>query len=214
MVAALFTGSMPAVTNAVIESSKEAVTVCITMLGILSMWMGLMRIAEDAGAIAALSRKMRPVLRFLFPKLPKGCKALEYISTNMLANMLGLAWAATPAGLKAMDELQKLNTKKDTASDEMCMFMIVNMSSLQLVTVNIIAWRAQYNSANPSEIIGPGLAATTFSTIVAVLFAKAAGFFSAGGNRHPRGTYRPDGNHRSIGDPRPVNSQKKEANRC
>ena len=177
--AALFTGNMPEVTNAVVESSKDAVTVCITMLGILSMWMGLMRIAEDAGAIAALSRKMRPILSFLFPKLPKGCKALEYISTNILANMLGLAWAATPAGLKAMEELQKHNVKKDTASDEMCMFMIVNMSSLQLVTVNIIAWRAQYNSANPSEIIGPGLAATAFSTIIAVIFAKAAGFFSA-----------------------------------
>lgn len=177
--AALFTGNMPEVTNAVVESSKEAVTVCITMLGILSMWMGLMRIAEDAGLIAALSRKMRPVLRFLFPKLPKGCKALEYISTNMLANMLGLAWAATPAGLKAMDELQKLNAKKDTASDEMCMFMIINMSSIQLVTVSIIAWRAQYHSANPSEIIGPGIAATAFSTVIAVLFAKIAGFVSA-----------------------------------
>ncbi|MCL2699380.1 MAG: nucleoside recognition protein [Defluviitaleaceae bacterium] len=175
---AFITGRMPEVTNAAIESSKEAVAVCITMLGILSMWMGLMRIAEDAGAVTALSRKMRPVLSFLFPRLPKGSKALEYISANMLANMLGLAWAATPAGLKAMDELQKLNIKKDTASDEMCMFMIINMSSLQLVTVNIIAWRAQYNSANPSEIIGPGLAATAFSTIVAVIFAKAAGFFS------------------------------------
>ena len=193
---AVFTGNMPEVTNAIIESSREAVTVCITMLGILSMWMGLMRIAEDSGAIAALTRKMRPVLRFLFPRLPTGCKALDYISTNILANMLGLAWAATPAGLKAMDELQKLNDKKDTASDEMCMFMIVNMSSLQLVTVNIIAWRAQYNSADPSEIIGPGLAATAFSTVIAVIFAKVAGAFSS------QNTHRQD------------HSPRKEARRC
>ena len=105
------------------------------------------------------------------------------MSTNILANMLGLAWAATPAGLKSMEELQKYNTNKDTATDEMCMFMIINMSSLQLVTVSIVAWHAQYNSANPSEIIGPGLAATAFSTIVAVIFAKVAGGVSR--SSHP-----------------------------
>jgi len=131
-----------------------------------------MRIAERAGLVDMLSEKMSPFLRFLFPEIPPGHKAFKYISTNFIANVLGLGWAATPAGLKAMEQLQILNPRKDTASKSMCMFMIINMSSLQLVTMNIIAYRSQYHSANPSEIIGPGLAATLCSTIAAVTFGK------------------------------------------
>lgn len=169
---AAFTGKMPDVTNAAISSSKEAVTLCITMLGVISMWTGLMKIAEKAGLIDALSKKMTPFLHFLLPEIPKGHKSMQYISTNFIANILGLGWAATPAGLKAMEELQKLNRNKNTASKSMCMFMIINMSSLQIVSMNIIAFRAQYNSANPSEIIGPGLLATLVSTISGVLACK------------------------------------------
>ncbi len=169
---AAITGKLPEITNAAINSSKEAVTLCITMLGIMSMWTGLMKIAEKSGLITSLSNKMMPLLKYLFPDLYKNPKALNYISTNMIANMLGLGWAATPAGLKAMEEMQKVNIKKNEASKSMCMFMIINMSSLQLITVNIIAFRSQYESANPSEIIGPGILATLITTIVGVLFAK------------------------------------------
>ena len=165
-------GRLQDITNAAVASAEDAVKLCITMLGVMSMWTGLMRIAERAGLVDTLSEKMAPLLRFLFPDIPRGHKAFKYIATNFIANILGLGWAATPAGLKAMEEIQSLNARKETASNSMCMFMIINMSSLQLVTMNIIAYRSQYHSANPSEIIGPGLIATLFSTIAAVAFAK------------------------------------------
>jgi spore maturation protein A len=169
---AAFTGRLPEVTNAAIASSKEAVTLSVTMLGILSMWTGIMRIAEDSGLIKMLTRRLMPVLRWLFPTIPKGHKAMEYIATNFIANFLGLGWAATPPGIMAMEQLQTLNPHKDTASREMCMFMIVNMSSLQLVAVNMLAYRAQYGSQNPSEIIGPGIFTTLISTIASIIFVK------------------------------------------
>ena len=174
---AAFNGTMDEVSNAVIDSSKDAVSLMITMLGIISMWMGLMRIAEKAGLINYLSRKMMPVLVFLFPDLKRNLKALNYIATNMIANVLGLGWAATPAGLLAMEEMQKVNPNKDTASRSMCTFLIINLSSLQIVTINIIAFRAEYNSVNPAEIIFPGIIATIISTAVGVVFAKVMGVF-------------------------------------
>ena len=172
IVVAAFTGRIGDVTNGAIDSAKEAVTICITMLGVMSMWTGIMHIGEKAGVVKSMSQRIKPLLIWLFPDIPQNHKAMEHISTNVIANFLGLGWAATPAGLMAMDEMQKLNTKKDTASKSMCMFMIFNMSSLQLITINLIAYRTQYNSANPSEIIGPGIITTLCSTIVAVIFAK------------------------------------------
>ena len=169
---AFINNNLISVANGVINSSREAVNISITMLGILSVWTGLIKIAEKSGMMDYLSQKIMPFLKFLFPKLEKNSKALKYISINIIANALGLSWAATPAGLKAMDELQKINSKKDTASREMCMFMILNMSSLQIVCINIIAYRAQYNSKNPSEIIGPGILATLISTLSAILITK------------------------------------------
>jgi spore maturation protein A len=142
------------------------------MLGILSMWTGIMRIAEDSGLIKMLTRRLMPLLRWLFPTIPKGHRAMECIATNFIANFLGLGWAATPPGIMAMEQLQTLNPHKDTASREMCMFMIVNMSSLQLVAVNMLAYRAQYGSQNPSEIIGPGIFTTLISTIASIIFVK------------------------------------------
>jgi len=174
---AAFNGTMEEVSNAVINSSKDAVSLMITMLGIISMWMGLMKIAEKAGLINYLSRKMMPLLVFLFPDLRRNLKALNYIATNMIANVLGLGWAATPAGLLAMEEMQKVNPHKDTASRSMCTFLIINLSSLQIVTINIIAFRAEYNSANPAEIIFPGILATIISTVIGVAFAKVMGVF-------------------------------------
>ena len=177
IVYAAFTGRMPDITNAALDSSKEAISLCITMIGVMSFWVGLMEIASKTGIIPAASRKIRPVIRFLFPNLPAGHPAEEPITTNMIANILGLGWAATPAGLKAMEELAKLEEerkgkKPKSASNEMGTFLILNISSLQLIPVNIIAYRSQYGSANPAGVTGPAIVATFVSTLVAILFCK------------------------------------------
>ena len=265
----MLTGQADAVSGAVLDSAKEAVTLCVTMLGVLALWMGLMEIAKDAGLIRAASRKIQPLIRFLFPGIPAGHPAGEQITLNFIANILGLGWAATPAGLKAMEELAKLEgerREKDVtgaqglrqsgvtsgsglaegqeagqrgverevadapesgqvktvsarvhcaqsieteagsaaeqrvwkrpgsgaeqsmqkrkrlggikamprgvASNEMCTFLILNISSLQLIPVNVIAYRSQYGSVNPTAIVGPGLLATAVSTGVAIVFCK------------------------------------------
>ncbi len=166
------TGRLTDVTNVVLTSSKETVNLCLTMLGIMATWTGLLKIAEKAGLIDSLSKKMMPLLVYLFPDIPKGHKAFKYIATNMIANMFGLGWAATPAGIAAMKEMQSLNKDKDVASKSMCMFMIVNMSSLQIVSMNIIAFRTEYGSINPTSIIIPGLISTIISTLVGVIAVK------------------------------------------
>jgi spore maturation protein A len=169
---AAFTGNLPEITSAALDSAKEAITLCITMTGVMSFWVGLMKIAEEAGLIAAATKCLRPFMRFLFPNIPKDHAANEYISTNIIANIFGLGWAATPAGLKAMESLQELNHDKKRASTEMCTFLIINISSLQLIPVSIIAYRSQYGSADPTRIVGPAIAATIFSVIVGVAFSK------------------------------------------
>ncbi|MEY8411127.1 nucleoside recognition protein [Lachnospiraceae bacterium 62-26] len=181
---AAFTGRMPDITNAALDSSKEAITLCITMMGVMSFWVGLMEIAARAGIIRSASLRIRPLIRFLFPRLPAGHPAEEHITTNIIANVLGLGWAATPAGLKAMEQLSKLEEdrrsgrmpgpvrKKGIASNEMCTFLIINISSLQLIPVNVIAYRSQYGSVNPAGIVGAGIVATAVSTIVAVVYCK------------------------------------------
>ena len=181
-----FNGRMEVITNAALDSSKEAVTLCITMIGIMSFWCGIMEIAAQAGIIGSAAKKMRPVIRFLFPDLPKEHKAQEHITTNFIANILGLGWAATPAGLKAMKELETLEEerragkvpgpvrRKGVASNEMCTFLIMNISSLQLIPMHVIAYRSQYGSANPAAIVGAGILATVASTGAAVIFCKIA----------------------------------------
>ncbi|TCL00046.1 spore maturation protein A [Natranaerovirga hydrolytica] len=165
-------GNMPEVTQTAIDSSKEAVQLCITLVGVISLWTGLMKIAEESGLIKSLTEKMKPILRFLFPNIPDNHPSKKYIATNMIANILGLGWAATPPGLKAMEKLQEINPHKEVASKEMCTFLIINISSVQLLPINIIAYRSQYQSANPAEIIGPAILATIVSTCVGVIFAK------------------------------------------
>lgn len=179
-----FTGNLEAVSNAALESAGEAVDLCITMCGIMGLWTGLMKIAQQAGLIAALTRGISPFVSFLFPRIPKNHPARESISTNIVANVLGLGWAATPAGLEAMEELQKLEEdrrlgkaagpvrKRGVASNEMCTFLIVNISSLQLIPVSVIAHRSQYGSVNPTAVVGPGIAATAVSTGAAILFCR------------------------------------------
>ena len=167
-----FLGRMDLVTNAVIDGGRNAVELAFTMAGVVAVWSGILKIAEKGGMIDALAEKMEPFLDFLFPGVPRGHAARRYISANFAANFLGLGWAATPAGLLAMEELAKLNGKTGRASNAMCMFLVVNMSSLQLVTVNILAYRAEYGSVAPAEIMGAGIAATLGTTLVGILLAK------------------------------------------
>lgn len=177
VVFAAFNGTLPGVTEAAVSSAKEAVALCITMMGVMSFWVGIMRIAENAGIIEGATKKLKPFLRFLFPNIPKDHPANRFIATNMIANVFGLGWAATPAGLRAMEELAKLEEERGTqeriASNEMCTFLILNISSLQLIPVNMIAYRSQYGSVNPAAIVGPGIAATFISTLTAIVYCKA-----------------------------------------
>lgn len=237
------TGHLGDVTNAALDSAGEAISLCITMAGVVALWMGLMEIAQKAGLVRKLTRGIAPFLRFMFPRIPEGHPAGEYIATNVIANVLGLGWACTPAGLKAMEELAKLEAERGNpeyleaesgegdargagnirggyahrdretreqiymqteagrslkesgagesfrrqksadrgsqgkgagrrASNEMCIFLILNISSLQLIPVNMIAYRSQYGSANPTSIIAPAIAATFISTLVAIVYCK------------------------------------------
>lgn len=174
-------GMMAEVGTFALEAAKEAVNLCITMAGVMGLWSGLMEIARAAGILQSVTRKMRPFLRLLFPHIPDEHPAKEAIAANFTANLLGLGWAATPAGLKAMEELAKLEEQRGTykkdgngraASNEMCTFLILNISSLQLIPVNVIVYRSQYGSVNPTAIIGPGIAATIVSTVAAILFCR------------------------------------------
>lgn len=173
------TGNVSGVSDGLIEGGGEAVSLAITMLGIISLWMGLMNIAMKSGLIAVIERRIYPVIRWLFPSVPKEHAATGYITMNIIANLFGLGWAATPAGLNAMKELSKLSDSRaghhvETATDDMCTFLVINISSIQLIPVNIIAYRAQYGSVSPSAIIIPGLIATTISTGAGIIFCKIA----------------------------------------
>lgn len=170
-------GRIEDVSNGFIEGGGEAVSLCITMLGIVSLWTGVMEIARKSGLIAGLKKKIVPLIKWLFPDVPPEHPASEYIAINLIANFCGLGWAATPAGLKAMEALAALQDERaghhvTNASDAMCAFLVINISSIQLIPVNIIAYRAEYGSVNPAAIIIPGIIATTISTLAGVIFCK------------------------------------------
>lgn len=158
-------GRADLVTETAMTSAASAVEILIGLLGVMVFWLGLSRIAEDAGLVQALSRLVRPLLRRFFPDVPRDHPALGAIAMNISANMLGLGSAATPFGLKAMQHLQELNPRKDTASDAMVTFLVLNTSGLTLVPAVVIGLRAQHGSANPAEIMLPVLLATAFSTV-------------------------------------------------
>ena len=154
--------------NATFDSSKNAFEISLGLTGVLAFWMGLMKIGETSGMIQALSRWLSPVLCRLFPDIPKGHPALGSIFMNLSANMLGLDNAATPLGLKAMKELQELNPRKDTATNPMIMFLVINTSGLIIIPVSIMMYRAQMGAAQPTDIFLPTLLATTISTLVGI----------------------------------------------
>lgn len=176
-------GRMPEVTDGVIRASREAVVLAVSLVGVTGFWSGLMEIAKKAGVIDGLVKRMGPVLRFLFPKVPEDHPVMRAAGMNMICNVFGLGAAATPPGLETMERFEELEEERrkmknpaavpeGTANREMCTFLILNISSLQLIPVNIIAYRSQYGSVHPTAIVGPALAATAASTIAAVVFCK------------------------------------------
>jgi spore maturation protein A len=173
----IMNGRIDQVTQAVIESSRSAVELGIGLLGIMCLWTGLMNIAQKSGLVNYISGVVRPVLQFLFPGVPRNHPAMGAIVMNLAANFLGLGNAATPLGLKAIAELQKLNPGKDTATDAMCMFLVLNTSAIQLVPATIIAVRSAQGSLNPAEIMGTIWFASICSAITGVAAAKLLSLF-------------------------------------
>jgi len=168
IVVAGFNGRIEVVTSAALNSAQLAVTIAFELIGIMALWLGLLKIAEDAGLVNALAKLVKPVTTFLFPSVPKDHPALGAIVMNLSANILGLGNAATPFGLKAMQELQELNPRKEEASDAMCTFLALNTACITLIPATIIGIRASAGSADPTEIVGTTIFATTVATVVAV----------------------------------------------
>ena len=183
---AAFHGTMGQITESFISSSTEAVNLCIFMLGVIGVWKGMMEIAVKSGLMKKIAKTMYPFIHWLFPDIPPRHKANEYIAANMAANILGLGWAATPAGLKAMRELQKLEEGGGRASDMMCAFLVLNISSLQLVPINMIAYRSQYGSVNPAAVVLPAICATMISTIAGIVFIKIIEITRYNGKKYNR----------------------------
>ena len=172
----IMSGRIEAVTQAAINASGEAVKLSIGLLGVMCLWTGLMGIAQKSGLVQFISRLVKPVLRFLFPDIPAKHPAMGAIVMNLAANFLGLGNAATPLGLKAMGELQKINPDKNTATNAMCTFLVLNTSAIQLIPATIIALRSEAGSSRPAEIIGTIWVASACATIAGMTAVK---FFSA-----------------------------------
>ncbi|MCQ6277963.1 nucleoside recognition domain-containing protein [Bacillus sp. EB600] len=165
-------GTMEEINKAVFMGAKEAVTLCIGLISVLVFWLGMMRIAQESGLLEGLSKLFRPVVKRLFPEVPPNHPAMGYILSNMIANMFGLGNAATPLGIKAMEELQELNGGKTTASRSMVTFLAINTASITIIPSTVIAIRMTYHSASPTEIVVPTLIATFISAIGAILIDR------------------------------------------
>lgn len=172
IVFAIFNGTMEEVNEAIFNGAKEAVTLCIGLISILVFWLGMMKIAENAGLLNLLAKWFRPIIQRLFPEIPNNHPAMGYILSNMMANLFGLGNAATPLGIKAMEEMKKLNGGKNEASRSMITFLAINTSSITLIPTTVIAIRMNYQSINPTEIVGTTLVATICSTIGAILIDR------------------------------------------
>ena len=160
-----FSGNINAINNEIIVSGKKGLDMILEMLPILVIWMGLMKIAEDSGLLKKIANLFYPVLKKIFPSIPKGNKALGFIASNIAVNMMGLGSAATPFGLKAMEELQKINPHKNTASEAMITFLVLNTSGVTLIPTTVISLRMLNHSANPTQIIIPAIMATVCASI-------------------------------------------------
>jgi len=165
----LINGKIDLINNEVITSGKVALDLLLEMIPMLALWMGLMKIAEDSGLLRFIAKKLSFILRFLFPKIPSDNPALGLIASNVAINMAGLGSAATPCGLKAMKELQKINEKKDTASSSMITFLVLNTGGVTIIPTTIISMRAMYGSINPTEVIPTCILATFCSNICGLI---------------------------------------------
>ena len=169
---AFINGTISEVNEAIFNGAKEAVTLCIGLISVLVFWLGMMRIAEDSGLLSKLSSLFRPIIVRLFPEVPPNHPAMGYILSNMMANMFGLGNAATPLGIKAMEQLKKLNRNKDNASRSMITFLALNTASITIIPTTVIAIRMNYHSASPTDIVGPTLVTTVISAIGAIMIDR------------------------------------------
>jgi len=172
LVVGTLTGRLEQVSSAVMDSAKTSAELCLSLIGIYALWLGILNIADKSGMVKSISKKLEGVLCALFRGIRRGSEAMGYISLNLVANMLGMGNAATPFGLKAMAELQKLNPNKKVATNAMCMLLIVNASSVQLLPLTIIGLRSAAGSVNPAEITLPALIATAVTTATGIIIAK------------------------------------------
>ena len=168
IVYAMINGTMEEVTKAVFDGSKDAVTICIGLISVLVFWLGLMKIAEEAGLLKKLVTLFMPIVKRLFPEIPKDHPSMGFILSNMMANFFGLGNAATPLGIKAMEQLKELNGGKDSASRSMVKFLALNTSAITLIPTTVISIRMTYESANPTEIVGVTFIAQVLSMIGAI----------------------------------------------
>ncbi|MDE6285238.1 MAG: spore maturation protein [Bacilli bacterium] len=164
-----FTGNIDKINDSILTNGTEALDLVLSILPIIVLWTGILRIAEDSGLLQKFAKLVEPILSKLFPDVPKNNPALGYIASNVAANMMGLGSAATPFGLKAMKELQKINPEKEIASTPMITFLVLNTGGVTIVPTTVLALRMAQGSANPSEIIIPGIIATTCSSIGGLL---------------------------------------------
>ena len=171
-VVAVFTGQVKEVVLAATESAGSAFKLALGFTGIMALWLGLMRIAEQSGLIGAFTRLISPLMQFLFPRIPDGHPALGSMTMNIVANMFGLSNAATPLGIRAMQDLDTLNRHKGTATNEMCMFLAINTSSVQLIPASAIVSLAAGGSSDPTVVIFPAIIATCASTVAGILAAR------------------------------------------
>jgi spore maturation protein A len=168
----LINGRIPAVVTSITDSAKFAFELALGLTGVMALWLGIMRIAEEAGLVRALARLIRPVMRKIFPEVPHDHPAMGSMVMNIAANMLGLGNAATPFGLKAMTELETLNTRPGIATNAMCTFLAINTSSVQLIPTSAIAFLAAAGAAHPTDIVITSLIATTCSTVAGIIAVK------------------------------------------
>ena len=168
----LFTDNVDVVNNEILNSCKTALDMAFKIFPVMALWLGIAKIAEVSGLLKKLSLKLSGILKFIFPEIPKGHQSLSYISSNIIANMFGLGNAATPFGLKAMQSLQELNTKKDTASRSMITFLVLNTSGVTIIPTTIISLRMMYGSADPTSIVFPCIIITFASTIIGLIIDR------------------------------------------
>ena len=172
IVFAFINGNMEAVNKAVFDGAKEAVTLCIGLISVLVFWLGMMRVAEESGLLRKLTKLFRPIVKKIFPEVPANHPAMGYILSNIISNMFGLGNAATPLGIKAMEELKKLNGGKPEASRSMVTFLAINTASITIIPTTVIAIRINYHSSSPTEIVVPTIIATILSGLGAILIDR------------------------------------------